>query len=294
MQPHPRPHDDRTHPPPHLPTVSVAGAAALVAALLATGCEAKSTATTTAKAAAFSTVRFTLGPTAGIRRSGASRATVTPAGAYPVSAGRAHPFVRPDGKLLVVLRHRPEARAERASRGRAPRLLPPEESAVGTGFLVDTANWAQAALDGHPLQWLRRDTIRIDTTNNAPGDLTRLTLSGPHGGRSGQPTPPPDDRACNGLDAAVPRRVVLPEVAQGASVPETPARLRRRCLDVQFASTAGGVWQGTVLRIAVPIAGRPTAAAVIPPFEGTAVAGRMPGDTVLADLSRPSTVAVTR
>lgn len=186
MRTHLRPYDGRGHPRPHRTATLATGAAMLVAALLATGCEA---ATTKAgpdaapeKGETFTTVRFTLGPRGGVRFHGASREAVTAAGSYAVSAGRAHPFARPDGRLLVVLRHWPEARTERATRGQAPRrLVPPEEAAVETGFLVDTADWVRADLDGHPLQWLRDDTIRVDTTNGTVGDLSSLTLSGPHG-----------------------------------------------------------------------------------------------------------------
>lgn len=186
MRSHPRSHDGRAHGYRRHSTGLVAGAAALVAALLSTGCDA-APGKASAEDVEFSTVRFTLGSRGDIQLAGASRATVGPAGAYPVSGGRAHRFARPEGKLLVVLRHRPQTRTDRASRGRVRRLPPLEEPSVETGFLVDTANRVRADLDGHPLQWLRRDTIRIDTTNTAAGDLTRLTLSAPHGGRHGQP-----------------------------------------------------------------------------------------------------------
>ncbi|MGW7209030.1 hypothetical protein [Streptomyces sp. NPDC054837] len=294
MRSHLRPYDGRGHPRPHRPAALAMGAAMLVAALLATGCEAATTKAAPEaapeKAEAFTTVRFTLGPRGGVQFHGASRETVTAAGSYAVSAGRAHPFARPDGRLLVVLRHWPEARTERATRGRAPRrLVPPEEAAVETGFLVDTADWVRADLDGHPLQWLRDDTIRVDTTNGTVGDLSSLTLSGPHGGRSGQPVPPPGDPGCE-----KPSQLVLPSVEPGTSVKAVLTRLRARCLDVQYATLPGKGTPGTVQRVYVPLAGHPVAAAFLPPLEGTTAPGRMPGDKVLTDASRPATVVVTR
>ncbi|MFG2793017.1 hypothetical protein [Streptomyces sp. NPDC048419] len=63
--------------------------------------------------------------------------------------------------------------------------------AVETGFLVDTAGRVRADLGGNRLQWLHRDTLRVDAPDTAAGDLTRITLSGPHG----QPAPPPGTRA---------------------------------------------------------------------------------------------------
>ncbi|MCT9082807.1 hypothetical protein [Streptomyces fulvoviolaceus] len=280
----------RTRPHPHRPAVLVAGALPLLAALLATGCDTPSTA---AADAAFSTVRFTLGPRGDIQVYGVSREAVSEAGSYAVPHGRAYPFDRPADKLLVVLRHWPQP--ERASRASAPRMVIPEdEPATETGFLVDTADWTSAELDGQPLQWLRRDTLRVDATNTDADDLTRLTLSGPHGGRPGQPTPPPDNRACEGLDPSLNRHVVLPEVEPGAAVADVLARLRKQCLDVRYATAAGGVRPGTVQRIVVPIAGRQTGPAVLPPFDGVAVPDRMPGDTVLTDPSRPVTVTVNR
>ncbi|MFD3835433.1 hypothetical protein ACFWWC_04130 [Streptomyces sp. NPDC058642] len=294
MRSHLRPYDGRGHPRPHRTAALATGAAMLVAALLATGCEAATTKAAPEavpeKAEAFTTVRFTLGPRGGVQFHGVSRETVTAAGSYAVSAGRAHPFARPDGRLLVVLRHWPESRTERATRGRAPRrLVPPEEAAVETGFLVDTADWVRADLDGHPLQWLRDDTIRVDTTNGTVGDLSSLTLSGPHGGRSGQPVPPPGDPACE-----KPSQLVLPSVEPDTSVTAVLTRLRARCLDVQYATRPGKGTPGTVQRVYVPLAGHPVAAAFLPPLEGTTAPGRMPGDKIRTDPSRPTTVVVTR
>lgn len=264
----------------------------LVAALLATGCQAATTKAAPEQAEDFTTVRFTLGPRGGVQIHGDSRDAVTPAGSYAVSGGRAHPFARPDGRLLVVLRHWPEARTDRASRGRAPRLLPPEESAVETGFLVDTGDWALADLDGHPLQWLRDDTIRVDTTNGTVGDLTRLTLSGPHGGRSGQPVPPPGDRDRDCDEK--PAQVVLPSVEPGEPVTDVLTRLRAQCLDVQYAALPGKGRPGTVQRVYVPLTGHPTASAFLPPLPGTTAPDRMPGDKVHTDPSRPTTLVLTR
>lgn len=290
MRSHPRPHDGRGHPRPRRPAALRTGAAALVAALLATGCEAAAGQGVQEKAEPFTTVRFTLGAQGGVEVHGASSDTVTPAGSYTVSAGRAHPFARPDGRLLVVLRHWPETGSERASRGRAPRLLePPEQSAVETGFVVDTTGWALADLDGHPLQWLRDDTIRVDTTNGAVGDLTRLTLSRSHGGRSGQPQPPPGDRDCE-----KPSQTVLPAVEPGAPVTAVLTALRERCLDVQYAALPGPGRPGTVQRVHVPLTGHPVATAFLPPLDGTTTPGRTPGDKVHTDPSRPTTLVLTR
>jgi hypothetical protein len=72
------------------------------------------------------------------------------------------------------------------------------------------------------------------------------------------------------------------------------ARLRKQCLDVQYASRPGGERPGTVQRVLVPLDGQPVTTAVAPPLGGTAVPGRMPGDTVLVDPSRPATVLVAR
>lgn len=290
MHSHLRPYDGRGHPRPHRPSALAMGATALVAALLATGCQAATTEAAPDKGEDFTTARFTLGPRGGVQLHGASREAVTPAGSYAVPAGRAHPFARPDGRLLVVLRHWPEARTERASRGRTPRLLvPPEEPAVETGFLVDTADWVLADLDGHPLQWLRDDTIRVDTTNGTVGDLSRLTLSGPHGGRSGQPVPPPGDPDCE-----KPSQVILPSVEPGTPVTDVLTRLRAQCLDIQYATLPGRSRPGTVQRVYVPLAGHPVAAAFLPPLAGTTAPDRMPGDTVRTDPSRPTTLVVTR
>jgi len=295
MRSHPRIHDGRAHPRPHRAAALVAGAAALTTTLLATGCDGTAATASAEQDRAFSTLRFALGASGDVQLSGASRAAATPAGSFPVAEGRAHRFDRPDGELLVVLRHWPASRTERASRGRLPRQwLPDESAAVETGFLVDTASWVRAELDGIPLQWLRRDTIRIDVTNTAAGDLTRLTLSGPHGGRSGQPVPPPGTRACAHLDGETPRQAVLPEVEEGTDVPDALARLNGLCLDVQYATRPGGGRPGTVWQVLVPLAGRPVASAAVPPSDGIAVRGRGPGDQVLVDPSRPSTVVVTR
>ncbi|WP_405932554.1 hypothetical protein [Streptomyces sp. NBC_00827] len=305
MRSHLRTPDVRTHrnhhPRLHLrrPANLVGGAAALVAALLSTGCDSAPTAAAgeaKGAGAAFSAVRFAVDAHGGIQISGASRTAIEPAGTHMVSAGRAHPFARPAGKLLVVLRHWPQARTERASRAgaRAPELLPPEEVRAETGFLVDTAQWVRADLDGHPLQWLRRDTIRIDTTNATPGDLARLTLSAPHGGRSGQPTPPPSGPACAGLDQRSNRSVVLPAVEAGAPVTDVLASLRTQCLKVQYASHSGGARPGTVRQILVPLTGQPLAVAVVPPPDGIEVPGRTSGSTVRVDLRRPATIVVTR
>ena len=303
MHAHQRTHHARTHPysTSHLyprlrhPVALVGGATALVAALLATGCDtAPDGATGAADDPAFSTVRFELGPRGGIQVSGASRGAVVPAGAHPAPAGRAYAFDRPDGRLLVVLRHWPEPVAERASRGRMSRLPPLDEAAVETAFLVDTANWVRADLDGHPLQWLRRDTIRIDTTNVATGDTTRLTLSAPHGGRDGQPTPPAGNRSCEGLDDWATRDVVLPEVEAGAPVADVVARLRKQCLDVQYASLPGSARPGTVERVLVPLVGRRDALVAVRPGSSVELPGRTVGSTVLVDPRRPATTVVAR
>ncbi|MFC8664631.1 hypothetical protein [Streptomyces sp. NPDC057199] len=297
--PHSHPHEHRqlhSHSYPRHPVVLVGGVTALVAALLVTGCDSATDATSgpAADDPAFSTVRFELGSRGGIQVSGASRDTVAPAGAHPASAGRSHAFDRPDGRLLVVLRHWPEPVVERASRGRASRLPPLDEAAVETAFLVDTANWVRADLDGHPLRWLRRDTIRVDTTNVAIADTTRLTLSAPHGGRYGQPTPPAGNRSCEGPDDRATRDAVLPEVEAGAPVADVLARLREQCLDVQYASLPGSARPGTVERVLVPFAGRPDTHVAAPPGGSIALPGRAAGSTVLVDPRRPATMVVAR
>lgn len=271
----------------HSRAAQAAGTLSLVVTLLATGCYTSAQ----GGGSAFSSVRFTLDSHGDIQVLGASRTAVSPAGSHAVTGGRAYPFERPAGRLLVVLRHRPEVRVSRGAVRRSP---PPEEASVETGFLVDTGGWALAELDGHPLQWLRRDTIRVDTTKGAAGERVRLTLSGPHGGRSGQPVAPPVQRGCEGGDRAVNRRVVLPEAVPGTAVAELLARLRERCLDVQYASLPGGARRGTVRRVEVPLAARMSPTAVIPPLDGVPVPGRLPGDRVLTDPSRPTTVVVAR
>ncbi|MEU9898201.1 hypothetical protein ACIBCS_15680 [Streptomyces phaeochromogenes] len=287
---HPRPHPRLRNPVPLLST-----ATALLAALLATACDSAPDATTAAADdSPFSTVRFELGPRGGIQVSGSSRDAVAPAGAHPASAGRAHAFERPDGRLLVVLRHWSGPGAERASRGRVPRLPPLDEAAIETAFLVDTANWVRAELDGHPLQWLRRDTIRIDATNVDAGDTTRLTLSAPHGGRDGQPIPPAGNRSCEGLDEHAVRGAVLPEVEAGAPVTGVLARLRKQCLDVRYASLPGSARPGTVERVLVPLAGRPDGLVAVPPVGGVELPGRTAGSKVLVDPRRPATMVVAR
>nr|WSY55437.1 hypothetical protein OG999_38500 [Streptomyces sp. NBC_00886] len=294
MRSHLRPHAPRGHPCPHRPAALTGGAAALTAALLGTGCDASSSAAAWADPPEFSSVRFTLDSSGRIEVSGSSRTAVSAVGAHSVTVGRAYRFARPDDQLLVVLRHWPQVRTDRASRGRMPRLVPPEESAVETGFLVNTPIRVLADLDGHPVQWLDRDTIRIDTTNTAAGDLTRLTLSGPHGGRSGHTTTPPADRTCAHVDNTTNRKVLLPEVETGTSVADARAKLRRLCLDVQYASRPGGARPGTVRQVLIPLAGRPIASAELPPLGGATVPGRAPGDRAPVDPSRPATVVVTR
>ncbi|MFI6434068.1 hypothetical protein [Streptomyces sp. NPDC050759] len=290
MRSHPHRHDGRTHRPATL----VAGAVPLALALLATGCEASTTPTATDAQAddTFSSVRFTLGARGDIQVAGASRTAVTRAGDRTVTGGRAYPFDRPPGKLLVVLRHWPPG--ERAARDAVRMLPPPDDVAIESAYLVDTGDWALAELDGHPVQWLRRDTIRVDATKAGAVGRTHLTLSGPRGSRPGQVTPPPDDRACEGVDPAVNRYVVLPELASGAAVPEVLARLRERCLDVQYVSMPGGGHRGTVRSIEIPVAGRTAPVAELPPTDGSPAQGRLPGDKILTDPSRPTRVLVIR
>ncbi|MFE2212085.1 hypothetical protein ACFW93_08880 [Streptomyces canus] len=277
----------RSHP--HRPAALVAGAVplALALALLATGCEASTTPTATDDT--FSSVRFTLGARGDIQVAGASRTAVTRAGDRTVTGGRAYPFDRPPGKLLVVLRHWPSPSRQRAARDAVRLLPPPDDVAIESAYLVDTGDWALAELDGHPVQWLRRDTIRVDTTKVGAVGRTHLTLSGPRGRR-----PLPDGRACEGVDPAVNRYVVLPEVESGAAVPEVLARLRERCLDVQYVSMPGGGHRGTVRSIEIPVAGHTAPVAVLPPTDGSPAQGHLPGDKILTDPSRPTTVLVIR
>lgn len=272
------------------------GAAALVAALLTTACDGgPATAEAASNDTTFSGVRFTLGSHGGVQVGGESRAVVRSIGAFTSSEGRAHPFARPGDQLLVVLRHRPaQPTEERASRGWASRPWPPEEPSVESGFLVDTAAWVRADLDGHPVEQLRRGTIRIDATGAHAGDLVRLTLSASRGITGPARPDEPDAPACEGLDRWTSRRVVLPTVEAGTPVPDAAGKLRKQCLDVQYASLPGGEPAGTVRRVLVPIAGQPLTAAVLPPPDGTAPDGHAPGDTVSTDLSRPATVVVTR
>ena len=279
---------------PRRTAVLAAGAGALTTVLLATGCDDPQAAASAGGESTFSAVRFSLDARGGIAISGASRTAVTPAGSHPATAGHAYRFDRPGDRLLVVLRHWPGSGTARASRGRLPRQWPPEEQAVESGFLVDTAGWVRAGLDGHPLRWLRRDTIRVDVTNTAAGDLTRLTLSGPHGGGSGPPVPPPGTRVCARLDAYTPRRAVLPKVEQGTDVRTALARIRGLCLDVQYASGPGAGRPGTVRQILIPLAGRFAPSAAVPAEDGSPLPGEAPGDRVLLDPSRPATVILTR
>ncbi|WP_405538069.1 hypothetical protein OG787_36175 [Streptomyces sp. NBC_00075] len=268
----------------------LAGAAALVAALLTTGCEgAPATAEAASDSTEFSDVRFTLGSRGGVRIDGESRAAVRSAGAFTSAEGRAHPFTRPDDQLLVVLRHWPAP--ERASRGWASRPWPPEDPSVESGFLVDTADQVRADLDGHPVEQLRRGVIRIDVTGTDADDLVRLTLSA-----SRETTGParPDPPACEGLDRRSSHRVVLPTVEPGTPVRDAAEALREQCLDVQYASLRTDGPPGTVRRVLVPVAVQPLTAAVLPPPDGTAPQGHAPGDTITTDLTRPATLIVAR
>ncbi|WP_405993762.1 hypothetical protein [Streptomyces sp. NBC_00986] len=295
MRSHLRSHAPRGRPRPYRrPAALTGGAAALIAALLATGCDASPSAEAPADGPEFSSVRFTLDSRGAIEISGSSRTTVRAAGTHTVTEGRAYRFARPADQLLVVLRHWPQTRTDRASRGRTPRLVPEEESAVETGFLVDTPSRVLADLDGHNLQWLDRDTIRVDTTNTAVGDLVRLTLSGPHGGRPGHTTTPSADRTCAHVDNGTDRQVLLPEVETGTPVADARAKLRRLCLDLQYASRPGGARPGTVGQVLIPLAGRWTASAELPPLDGAALPGRVSGNRALVDPSRPATVVVSR
>lgn len=291
----------RSHPCPpspklrRRPAALLAGTVPLTLVLLATGCDTSSAPTTADAGAArdaFSSVGFSVSPRGDIQVSGGSRTAVTPAGDRAVTAGRAYPFDRPSDQLLVVLRHWP--RPERAGRDAERLLPPPEDAAIESAYLVDTDDWALAELDGNPVQWLRRDTIRVDATKAGAAERTHLTLSGPRGSRPGQVTPPPDDHACAGLDPAVNRYVDLPEVATGAAVRDVLARLRERCLDVQYVSMPGGVSRGTVWWIEIPVAGHTAPVAELPPTEGAPAGGRRPGDRILTDPSRPTTVVLIR
>ncbi|WP_329241899.1 hypothetical protein [Streptomyces canus] len=284
---------------PHRPAALVAGAVplALALALLATGCETSTTPTATDAHAddMFSSVRFTLGARGDIKVVGTSRTAVTRAGDRTVTGGRAYPFDRPPGKLLVVLRHWPSgASGVRAARDAVRQLPPPDDVAIESAYLVDTGDWTLAELDGHAVQWLRRDTIRVDTTKAGAVGRTHLTLSGTRGSRPGQVTPPPHARACEGVDPAVNRYVVLPEVESGTTVPEVLARLRERCLDVQYVSMPGGGHRGTVRSIEIPVAGHTAPLAELPPTDDSPAQGRLPGDKILTDPSRPTRVLVTR
>ena len=288
MRSHPHRPDGRAHRPAAL----VAGAVPLALALLVSGCEASTTPTATDDT--FSSVRFTLGARGDIQVAGTSRTAVTRAGDRTVTGGRAYPFDRPPGKLLVVLRHWPSPSGQRAARDAVRLLPPPDDVAIESAYLVDTGDWALAELDGHPVQWLRRDTIRVDTTNAGAVGRTHLTLSEPRGSRPGQVTPPQDARACEGVDPAVNRYVVLPEVESGATVPEVLARLRERCLDVQYVSMPGGGHRGTVRSIEIPVAGHTAPVAELPPTDDSPAQDRLPGDKILTDPSRPTRVLVTR
>ncbi|WP_328783268.1 hypothetical protein OIE52_15820 [Streptomyces canus] len=292
MRSHPHRHHGRTHRPAAL----IAGAVPLALALLATGCETSTTPTATDAHAddTFSSVRFTLGARGDIQVAGSSRTAVTRAGDRTVTGGRAYPFDRPPGKLLVVLRHWPSPSGQRAARDAVRLLPPPEDAAIESAYLVDTGDWALAELDGHPVQWLRRDTIRVDTTKAGAVGRTHLTLSGPRGRRPGQVTPLPDGSACEGVDPAVNRYVVLPEVESGAAVPEVLARLRERCLDVQYVSMPGGGHRGTVRSIEIPVAGHTAPVAELPPPDGSHTQGRLPGNKILTDPSRQTRVLVIR
>lgn len=273
----------------HMHPICAAGAGALTTVLLATGCDG-APADSASGEKAFSAVGFTFGARGDIAIHGASRAAVTPAGTYPVTAGRAYRFVRPGDRLLVVLRHWPESRTKRASLERPTRQLPPEEQPVETGFLVDTASWVRAGLDGHHLQWLRRDTIRVDATSTAAGDLTRLTLSGPHGGGPGQRVPPPTTHACTHLDPDTPRRATLPDIERGTDVTSALTRLRALCLNIQYATTPGTTHPGTVHQILLPLADQHTPSIAIPTDHTTPLPNAQP----LLDPSRPATLILTR
>ncbi|MGH1553788.1 hypothetical protein ACRAWF_22920 [Streptomyces sp. L7] len=84
------------------------------------------------------------------------RLPVTPAGSYldhrgprpPASPGPPAPAVG------YALRSWPDT-GTGGPRAGGHAGCAPEEAAVETGFLVDTADWVRAELDGHPLQWLR-------------------------------------------------------------------------------------------------------------------------------------------
>ena len=274
-----------------------AGAGVLAAVMLATGCDGTAATASAGARASFSTVRFTVGgPGGDVQLSGMSRSAVRPAGSHTVTAGRAHRFTRPEGRLLVVLRHWPAARIERASRGRLPRMRPPEESAVETAFVVNTAGWVRADLDGAELQWLRGDTIRVDATNTAAGDVTHLTLSGPYGGRSGQPVRPPGTRACTRSDDddTAARRATLPDIEAGSTVPKALGRLSSLCLDIQYTSRPDSGRPGTVHQVLIPLATHPTATAALPPPPAATPSAPGPGERALLDPTRPATVVVAR
>ncbi|MEU6354306.1 hypothetical protein ABZ896_34100 [Streptomyces sp. NPDC047072] len=88
----------------------------------------------------------------------------------------------------------------------------------------------------------------------------------------------------------MPRRVTVPEFRPGDTVTAVLARLRERCLDVQYVSLPGGAPRGTVSRVEIPLAARNAPTATLPPPDGTPT----PGTHLTTDLSRPVTVVVTR
>ncbi|WP_405721506.1 hypothetical protein OG607_10085 [Streptomyces sp. NBC_01537] len=142
------------------------------------------------------------------------------------------------------------------------RHWPRRESTAGaapveSGYPVDTAGWLRAELDGHPLEWVRSGTVRVDATYGKVGHTTRLTLH-----TRGRPRP--GGGATCTPDPHRPRRIVLPHIAAGAPVAEVARRLRAKCLDVQYASRSADAPPGTVSSVVIPTTARAGDVAILP------------------------------
>jgi hypothetical protein len=214
---------------------------------------------------AFSPITFTL-DTSGKITVSAGKAIVTPIGIFSVDAGVEHQFsVNPKGYLTAVFRY-----------------VKPKLGLVEAGYLIRTDHRIEPELDGQSLATAQGGLLRVDATEAAPGEVTRLKISD-----LPQDTPVPTASASTCPEPGS-TEVELPEVSAGDSVEDTVAELAAACLNVQYASETADADEGTVSRVIVPTT-VPGGEVQLPPA-GDGAPG--PGDTVTTDARRVATVFV--
>lgn len=211
----------------------------------------------------FSPVTFTLDSSGKITFT-VGRSFVTPIGVFAVDAGVEHQFaISPEGYLTAIFRY-----------------VSSKQGMVEAAYLVRTDRRVEPTLDGQELAVARGGELRIDMTDAEPG--SRLTISDIP---QDEPVPSASASSCaDSGDVAL----VLPEVSAGDSVTDTVAKLSSACLQVQYASEAADVSEGTVTRVVVPTT-VPDGSVQLPPA-GDGSPG--PGDKVTASGRQAATIYV--